>query len=90
MSVAENILAVVILVALPLRFVLDFASITAPRSNLDAAYAALFFVVGVAMVVADPASYWGYIAFIISAWSLFSFIRKRKTGTNVSAKKENT
>jgi len=89
MSGTEIFLAVVLLVALPLRFVLDIANLASPKSNFDAAYAILFFVAGVAMVVTSTASYWGYIALGISAWFIFSFLNKRKK-SQPSGNQENT
>ncbi len=79
MSDTEKLVVVMLLVALPLRFVLDVVNLAFPKSNFDAAYVILFFVAGVAMIVANSVSYWGYIALGISVWFLFSFLRKRKT-----------
>ena len=90
MPTAENILIVVILVALPLRVVLDLASITKSKSSYDAAYAGLFIVAGTAMLINDSGSYWGYVALAISVWYLFSFLRKRKKGVINGVKQENT
>lgn len=90
MSGTEILLAVVLLVALPLRVVLNIVNIASPKSNFDAAYAVLFFVVGMALFVENTKSNWGYLALGISVWYLVSFLRKRKTGTKGSGKQENT
>jgi len=90
MSGTEILLTVVLLVALPLRVALDIANISSPKSNFDAAYAVLFFVVGMALIVENTTGYWGYLALGISVWFLFGFLRKRNIGTKAGGKKENT
>jgi hypothetical protein len=74
----STFLAVVLIVALLLRIALDITSVKNPKPGFDVAYAVLFFVVGIVLVVDDVKSFWGYSAFGIAAWSLFSFFTKRK------------
>ena len=90
MSGTEILLAVVLLVALPLRVVLDIANIASPKFNFDAAYAVLFFVVGMALIVENTKGYWGYLTLGVSVWFLFGFLRKRRLGTKTGGKQDNT
>ena len=78
------------LVALPLRILLDFTSIRNPKPGYDLAYTALFLVVGVVVLIDGAESMWGYVALGLSAWSLFSYFIKRKKAKHFNAKNENT
>ena len=78
MSDMSIFLAVVLILALLLRIALDIASVKNPKPGFDVAYAILFFVVGVGLIVDNVKSFWGYLALGITAWSLFSFFTKRK------------
>lgn len=86
MSNASSLLTFILVAALLVRVVLDFTSTRNPRPGFDIAYAVLFFVVGVAVLVDDTASMWGFAMLGLAAWSLFSFILKRKKG-NLSHEK---
>lgn len=78
MSDMSTYLAVILILALLLRIALDIASVKNPKPGFDVAYAMLFFVVGVVLIVDDVKSFWGYLALGIAAWSFFSFFTKRK------------
>jgi hypothetical protein len=79
----STFLTIVLLLALPLRVVLDLASANRTWPNFDIAYALLFIIVGVAVLVDNATSYLGYAMLGLSAWFLFSFILKRRRAQNV-------
>jgi hypothetical protein len=89
MASSSTFLTIALLLALPLRIVLDLASANSPRPGFDIAYALLFIIVGVAVLVDDATSYWGYAMLGLSTWSLFSFALKRKRAQN-AYEKQNT
>lgn len=89
MSSNSSFLTVILLVAIPLRIVLDLTSAKNPRPGFDAAYAVLFLVVGVAVLVDDVTSFWGFAMLGLSAWSMFSLALKLKRA-KPSHEKQNT
>jgi hypothetical protein len=70
--------AVVLVIAIASRIVLDVVSLAKPSPRFDIVYAILFAVIGVVGVIDNPRSYFGYLCFAVSAiWSVI-FVHRHK------------
>lgn len=73
MSNTSVVVTIILVLALLLRVALDIASIKSPKPIFDIAYAILFALTGMILLITDARNGWGYASLGIACWSLLSF-----------------
>lgn len=73
-----NIVIFILVAGLVLRTLLDLATLNRSSLLTDVLYVVIYGVAGVAMVVDDPKSMFGYLGIVVAVvWAIYGFARYR-------------